>query len=50
MMWAAITRLAEDGVRALDLGGVDTRAAPGLARFKLGLGGRTLSLAGTYAR
>lgn len=50
MLWAAITRLADAGVRALDLGGIDTRAAPGLARFKLGLGGRTLSLTGTYAR
>lgn len=50
MMWAAITRLADAGVRMLDLGGVDTRAAPGLARFKLGLGSRTLSLVGTYAR
>lgn len=50
MLWTAITRLAEAGVRQLDLGGIDTRAAPGLARFKLGLGGRTLSLTGTYAR
>jgi hypothetical protein len=50
MLWAATMRLAEAGVRHLDLGGIDTRAAPGLARFKLGLGGRTLSLAGTYCR
>ncbi|WP_119418046.1 GNAT family N-acetyltransferase [Desertibaculum subflavum] len=50
MLWTAIARLADAGVRQLDLGGIDTRAAPGLARFKLGLGGRTLSLTGTYAR
>jgi len=50
MLWAAIRRLSEQGVRHLDLGGIDTRAAPGLARFKLGTGGRLLSLTGTYAR
>jgi hypothetical protein len=50
LMWGAMTHLAGAGVRHLDLGGIDTRAAPGLARFKLGLGGRVLSLAGTYAR
>ncbi len=50
MLWAAIRRLSDQGVRHLDLGGIDTRDAPGLARFKLGLGGRVLSLAGTYAR
>lgn len=50
MLWAAIRRLADQGVRYLDLGGIDTREAPGLARFKLGTGGRVLSLAGTYAR
>jgi len=36
------------GVRQLDLGGVNTRALAGISRFKLGTGGRLVTLAGTY--
>lgn len=49
LMWTAVRRLKATGVRQLDLGGVDTDRAPGIARFKLGLGGIPLSLAGIYA-
>ena len=36
------------GIERLDLGGVNTRALPGISRFKLGAGGQPLTLAGTY--
>lgn len=48
LLWRAVTLLKEEGVRALDLGGIDTVGAPGLARFKLGLGGTVLTMAGTF--
>lgn len=38
MLTAAAEALRLEGVRWLDLGSVDTEAAPGLARFKLGTG------------
>jgi hypothetical protein len=38
MLWQAALALRDEGVRWLDLGSVDTEAAPGLARFKLGSG------------
>lgn len=48
---AMLTRAAEalraEGVRWLDLGLVDTEAAPGLARFKLGTGARLKRLGPT---
>jgi lipid II:glycine glycyltransferase (peptidoglycan interpeptide bridge formation enzyme) len=40
--------LQQRGVRLLDLGGVNTQRSAGIARFKLGTGGRVLTLAGTY--
>jgi hypothetical protein len=48
LLWRGIETLKEDGVEALDLGGIDTRRAPGVARFKLGLGGEVFTLAGTW--
>lgn len=48
MLWEAMRRLKEDGVHTLDLGGIDTNYTPGLARFKLGAGGRLHSQCGTY--
>ena len=48
LLWRGIETLKEDGVEALDLGGIDTRRAPGVARFKLGLGGEAFTLAGTW--
>jgi len=48
LLWEAMRRLKENGVRTLDLGGVDTNKTPGLARFKLGAGGELYSQCGTY--
>ena len=48
-MWRACALLAERGVQQLDLGGVNTLGNPGLARFKLGTGGRVVTWAGTFA-
>jgi hypothetical protein len=40
--------LKAQGIRMLDLGGVDTARGAGIARFKIGSGGEVLVLAGTY--
>ena len=48
LLWRAIAQLQALGVRQLDLGGVNTRALAGISRFKLGTGGRLVTLAGTY--
>ncbi len=48
LLWKAIDALRSQGIRQLDLGGVNTRALPGISRFKLGSGGQLLTLAGTY--
>ncbi len=48
LLFEAMRRLADEGVRRLDLGGVETHDSPGIARFKLGTGGRLATLAGTY--
>ena len=48
LLWQGFIRLKEDGVAWLDLGGIDGRRMPGVSRFKLGLGGRPATLAGTY--
>lgn len=47
LLWHALLELRKRGVRWFDLGGVNS-AAPGVARFKLGLGGRLHTLAGTF--
>lgn len=48
LLWQAMLALRKQGVQQLDLGGVNTRALPGISRFKLGTGGQLLTLAGTY--
>lgn len=48
LLWRAITELRKTGTEWLDLGGVDTQSAPGIARFKLGLGGDLQTTTGTY--
>ncbi|HAT34431.1 MAG TPA: hypothetical protein DCS82_01830 [Rhodospirillaceae bacterium] len=48
LLWQGLLNLKSEGVRWLDLGGIDTQASPGIARFKLGLGGEIASLSGTY--
>ena len=47
LLWRAIEVLKKDGVRWFDLGGVDAVHAPGIARFKLGMGGEPTTLAGS---
>ena len=48
LLWEALGRLRARGVRQLDLGGVNTVSGAGIARFKLGTGGRLVTLGGTY--
>lgn len=48
LLWAAIEKLKGLGVEWLDLGGVDGLHMPGVSRFKLGVGGELVTLAGTY--
>jgi hypothetical protein len=47
-IWQGIGLLKKDGFRALDLGGIDTHREPGIARFKIGIGGRLLTLSGSW--
>jgi len=47
MLWAMVLWLRARGVRAFDLGDVDTEGAPGLARFKLGTGAALVRLGPT---
>lgn len=47
LMWDGIARLREAGVYWLDLGGMDARA-PGIARFKLGVGAAPVTASGTW--
>ncbi len=48
LLWRGIEALKAGGCRWLDLGGVNTESQPGIARFKLGLGGEVFTLTGTY--
>ncbi|MGD9511152.1 MAG: GNAT family N-acetyltransferase [Geminicoccaceae bacterium] len=48
LLWRAIEILHAEGVLWLDLGGIATDRAPGIARFKLGLGGEVATLPGTF--
>jgi len=48
LLWQSMLWLRAQGLARLDLGGVNTRALPGISRFKLGAGGQRLTLAGTY--
>ncbi len=47
LLWRAVTELRARGLEWLDLGGINA-AAPGIARFKLGMGARPHVLAGTF--
>ena len=48
LLWQALLEFRRRGVRWLDLGGLNTDRAPGIARFKLGLGAEVGTLAGTF--
>lgn len=49
LLWRACAALQARGVEVLDLGGVETVREPGIARFKIGTGGRVCTLVGSYA-
>ena len=48
LLWRAMQALPRMQVRWLDMGGLATDRAPGIARFKLGTGGRVCTLPGTF--
>jgi lipid II:glycine glycyltransferase (peptidoglycan interpeptide bridge formation enzyme) len=48
LLWKAVMYLKAQGIKLLDLGGVNTHDLPGISRFKLGTGGSVVTLAGTY--
>ena len=48
LLWRGLLELGRRGTRLHDLGGIDTRRTPGIARFKLGVGGGPYRLAGTF--
>lgn len=47
LLWRSILALKDDGALWLDMGGINA-AAPGVARFKMGVGGAFHTLTGTY--
>jgi hypothetical protein len=49
LLWRAMRALRAQGAARLDLGTVDTRRSPGLARFKLGAGAQPARLAGSWS-
>ncbi|MCF6232053.1 MAG: GNAT family N-acetyltransferase [Rhodobacteraceae bacterium] len=48
LLWQATGWLAAQGHMSVELGLIDTRNAPGLARFKLGAGAKAHKLGGTW--
>lgn len=48
ILWRAMLKLRAQGVRELDLGGLNTEDIPGIARFKLGCGARPRTFCGTW--
>ena len=48
LLWHAMQALPRMQVRWLDMGGLATDRAPGIARFKLGTGGQICMLPGTF--
>lgn len=48
LLWRSLPALRERGITELDLGVINTRSLPGISRFKLGVGGRAITLPGTY--
>ena len=50
LLWRAVAMLKKAGVEIVDLGGVNTDFNPGIARFKIGVGGAVTSLCGAWSR
>lgn len=49
LLWEAFQELQDAGIRDFDLGGVNDTEAEGVKRFKRGMGGELVSLAGFFA-
>lgn len=50
LLWRGMEYLKSQGLRALDLGGLNTRDLAGISRFKIGAGAQVVTLAGTFFR
>ena len=48
ILWRAMLELKAMGIEILDLGGVNTGSGAGIARFKLGTGGKLVSRSGSW--
>lgn len=48
LLWRAFEELQALDIKALDMGGINTRSLPGISRFKIGSGGKVLTYAGTF--
>lgn len=48
VLWEGMLALKERGIRFLDMGGINTGEGAGIARFKLGLGAKPVTLVGTW--
>ncbi len=49
LLWQAMLRLKNRGIRDFDLGGVNDEGAKGVKKFKQGLGGQDVTLAGFFS-
>ncbi len=50
LLWHAIKALKKEGVKTLDLDGLNTDFNPGIARFKIGTGAKVVSMSGAWTR
>ena len=48
LLWRGIAELKQASTAWLDLGGINTESTPGIARFKVSLGGEPFNLAGMF--
>jgi len=48
LLWSAVVRLKQSGLRWFDLGGINEERTPGISAFKLGLNGERYELVGEY--
>lgn len=49
LLWRAIVQLKEKGITDFDLGGINDECAAGVKKFKQGLGGQPVKLAGFFS-
>jgi lipid II:glycine glycyltransferase (peptidoglycan interpeptide bridge formation enzyme) len=50
LLWHTVLWLRRNGIRWFDLGGIDEVRLPGIADFKLGMGGTRVELVGEYMK